>query len=249
MMLTLLVILQFCRFLFLMVISHLQVSLREAPNARSDYQRTVTIAANLQDSARWHPPRPYLLFYPNSKLYSKTSKNLYWPFVMCRFSEDGDKLHLVHKTQVDGIPSALGCYQGRLLAGLGNTLRIYDLGKKKLLRKCENKHFPNTIVSIRTYGDRIYIGDIQESFHFVKYRKEENQLYIFADDVVPRWLTTSLHMDFDTMAGADKFGNVFMARLPQEVSEEIEDDPTGQFEQNCKPPSSMKYKCMKRTSE
>lgn len=148
---------------------------------------------------------------------------------MCRFSEDGDKLHLVHKTQVDGIPSALGSYQGRLLAGLGNTLRIYDLGKKKLLRKCENKHFPNTIVSIRTYGDRIYIGDIQESFHFVKYRKEENQLYIFADDVVPRWLTTSLHMDFDTMAGADKFGNVFMARLPQEVSEEIEDDPTGQY--------------------
>lgn len=113
---------------------------------------------------------------------------------------------------------------------MGQTLRIYDLGKKKLLRKCENKHFPNTIVSIRTYGDRIYVGDIQESFHFVKYRKDENQLYIFADDVVPRWLTCSLHMDFDTMAGADKFGNVFMARLPQEVSEEIEDDPTGAHE-------------------
>ena len=33
------------------------------------------------------------------------------------------------------------CYhiQGRLLAGVGRLLRIYDLGKKKLLRKCENK--------------------------------------------------------------------------------------------------------------
>ena len=30
-------------------------------------------------------------------------------------------------------------FQGRLLAGVGRLLRIYDLGKKKLLRKCENK--------------------------------------------------------------------------------------------------------------
>ena len=29
--------------------------------------------------------------------------------------------------------------QGRVLAGVGRLLRIYDLGKKKLLRKCENK--------------------------------------------------------------------------------------------------------------
>jgi len=29
--------------------------------------------------------------------------------------------------------------QGRLLVGVGRLLRIYDLGKKKMLRKCENK--------------------------------------------------------------------------------------------------------------
>ncbi|EOA26203.1 hypothetical protein CARUB_v100166060mg, partial [Capsella rubella] len=59
------------------------------------------------------------------------------------------------------------------------------------------------------------------------YRRDENQLYIFADDCVPRWLTASHHVDFDTMAGADKFGNVYFVRLPQDVSEEIEEDPTG----------------------
>ncbi|CAN6471236.1 unnamed protein product [Victoria cruziana] len=165
-----------------------------------------------------------------------TAKGLqFWPkknfmagFIhIYRFLDDGKSLELLHKTPVDGIPLALCQFQGRLLAGIGPVLRVYDLGKRKLLRKCENKLFPNTIISINTYRDRIYVGDIQESFHYVKYRRDENQLYIFADDSVPRWLTASHHVDFDTMAGADKFGNVYFVRLPQDVSDEIEEDPTG----------------------
>ncbi|KAJ6801697.1 splicing factor 3B subunit 3-like [Iris pallida] len=165
-----------------------------------------------------------------------TAKGLqFWPrrsltagFIhIYRFVEEGKSLELLHKTQVDGVPVALCQFQGRLLAGIGQVLRLYDLGKRRLLRKCENKLFPNTIVSIHTYRDRIYVGDIQESFHYCKYRRDENQLYIFADDAVPRWLTASYHIDFDTMAGADKFGNVYFVRLPQDVSDEIEEDPTG----------------------
>ena len=30
-------------------------------------------------------------------------------------------------------------FQGRLVAGVGKALRLYDMGKKKLLRKVENK--------------------------------------------------------------------------------------------------------------
>ncbi|CAH9121286.1 unnamed protein product [Cuscuta epithymum] len=144
-----------------------------------------------------------------------------------KFKEDGKVLELLHKTQVEEVPLALCQFQGRLLAGVGPVLRLYDLGKKRLLRKCENKLFPNTITSITTYRDRIYVGDMQESFHYCKYRRDENQLYIFADDTVPRWLTAATHVDFDTMAGADKFGNVYFVRLPQDVSDEIEEDPTG----------------------
>ncbi|KAM7270665.1 hypothetical protein ACFE04_029879 [Oxalis oulophora] len=144
-----------------------------------------------------------------------------------RFLDDGKSLELLHKTQVEDVPLALCQYQGRLLAGIGSVLRLYDLGKRRLLRKCENKLFPNSIVSINTYRDRIYVGDIQESFHFCKYRRDENQLYIFADDTVPRWLTAAYHVDFDTMAGSDKFGNIYFVRLPQDVSDEIEEDPTG----------------------
>lgn len=144
-----------------------------------------------------------------------------------RFVDEGKSLELLHKTQVEGVPLALCQFQGRLLAGVGSVLRLYDLGKRRLLRKCENKLFPNTLNSIHTYRDRIYVGDLQESFHYCKYRRDENQLYIFADDSVPRWLTASHHVDFDTMAGADKFGNIYFVRLPQDVSDEIEEDPTG----------------------
>ena len=50
-----------------------------------------------------------------------------------------DKLTLLHKTLVDEVPSVIVPFQGRVLIGVGKHLRIYELGKKKLLRKCENK--------------------------------------------------------------------------------------------------------------
>ena len=59
-------------------------------------------------------------------------------------------------------------------------MRLYDLGRKKLLRKCENKHIPHLVVDIKTVGERIICSDVQESVHFVKYRRSENQLVVFA---------------------------------------------------------------------
>ena len=40
-------------------------------------------------------------------------------------------------------------------------------------------------------------------------------------------MTATLPLDYDTLAGADKFGNIFINRLPKDVSEEMDDDPTG----------------------
>jgi splicing factor 3B subunit 3 len=34
---------------------------------------------------------------------------------------------------------SLLAFQGRLLVGVGKALRLYDIGKKKLLRKAENR--------------------------------------------------------------------------------------------------------------
>jgi hypothetical protein len=40
-------------------------------------------------------------------------------------------------------------------------------------------------------------------------------------------LTSIDILDFDTVVGGDKFGNVFVLRLPDKVSQEVEDDITG----------------------
>ena len=77
---------------------------------------------------------------------------------------------------------------------------------------------PNFVKTLHTVGDRIFVGDLQESFHFMRYKKSDNALYVYADDVVPRHVTTALPLDFDTVAGGDKFGNFFITRLPASVS-------------------------------
>ena len=50
-------------------------------------------------------------------------------------SPDGKSLELVHKTPCEQPPGALMGFQGKLLAGVGPALRIYEMGLKQLLRK------------------------------------------------------------------------------------------------------------------
>ena len=159
-----------------------------------------------------------LTFYPR-----KTEGNS----IKCyEFSEDGKSLSLIHSTEVDGIPRALTEFQGRLLAGIGPAVRILDLGKKRLLRKCEYASLPTDVATLATTGYRIYAGDARESVHFMKYKKAENKLYVFADDSIPRHITAVCPLDYDTVAAADRFGNFTVLRLPAEMSAAVEEDPT-----------------------
>lgn len=160
-----------------------------------------------------------------------------------RFVEDGAGLELLHKTETDDVPLAIIAFQGRLVAGVGKALRIYEIGKKKLLRKAENKvrsllkvisqpdpviqTFSSAIVTLNTQGSRILVGDMQDSIFFVAYKAPENRLLIFADDTQPRWIVSSTMIDYCTVAGSDRFGNVFVSRLDGKVSEQVDDDPTG----------------------
>lgn len=105
-----------------------------------------------------------------------------------QFAADGRSLIPWHKTSLGSgaIPAALAEFQGRLLVGCGKSLRLMECGRKKLLRKCEFAGIPNLITSITTSGYRIYVGDSHDSFHFMRYKKNENSFYIFADDMSPR---------------------------------------------------------------
>ncbi|KAJ7824665.1 mono-functional DNA-alkylating methyl methanesulfonate N-term-domain-containing protein [Mycena olivaceomarginata] len=131
-----------------------------------------------------------------------------------KFTDDGANLEFQHKTETDDVPLALLGFQGRLLAGVGKALRIYEIGKKKLLRKVENKSFASAIISLNTQGSRILVGDMQESVSF-------------ATTTQPRWVTAVAMVDYNTVAVGDRFGNVFVNRLDSKVSDQVDDDPTG----------------------
>ncbi|KAI9701055.1 MAG: pre-mRNA-splicing factor rse1 [Candelina mexicana] len=144
-----------------------------------------------------------------------------------RFQDDGKELEFIHKTKVEEPPLALLGFQGRLLAGVGTDLRIFDLGMKQLLRKCQAQVVPNIIVGLQTQGSRIIVSDVQESVVYVVYKFQENRLIPFADDTVPRWTTCTTMVDYETVAGGDKFGNLWLLRCPQKASEEADEDGSG----------------------
>jgi splicing factor 3B subunit 3 len=68
---------------------------------------------------------------------------------------NGDRLQLLHRTTIDDGPVlALAHFQGRLLVGIGKTLRLYEMGKRQLLRKCELRGLPTFVKTLQTAGDR-----------------------------------------------------------------------------------------------
>ena len=105
-------------------------------------------------------------------------------------------------------------WKGKLLCGVGQNLRAFELGKKKLLRKAEIKSLNSPVNTILPMGDRIFISEMADSFHVMKYRAKEQTFFEIADDILPRWITSSCLLDYHTIVGTDKFENVFVCRLP-----------------------------------
>uniref|UniRef100_A0A672NPY8 Cleavage/polyadenylation specificity factor A subunit C-terminal domain-containing protein n=1 Tax=Sinocyclocheilus grahami TaxID=75366 RepID=A0A672NPY8_SINGR len=165
---------------------------------------------------------------------------------VCRFSNGGDDWYVLVGVARDMIlnPRSVGggyIYTYRLVGGgdkleflhkvsvTGNDLILYvfDISFKKSLLFLFLQHVPNLVTGIHTIGQRVIVSDVQESLFWVRYRRNENQLIIFADDTYPRWVTTACLLDYDTMAAADKFGNICIVRLPPNTSDDVDEDPTG----------------------
>ncbi|CAE7762413.1 SAP130B, partial [Symbiodinium sp. KB8] len=129
-------------------------------------------------------------------------------------------LQLVHSTEVEDIPRAQAAFQGKLLVGVGPRLRLYDLGKRTLLRKAESRPFPTAITRLLTSGDRVFVGDAAESVSFVRFNRGSGRFAVFADDTYPRATTAMTLLDHDTVTVADRFGNVAVLRLPPDYTED-----------------------------
>lgn len=144
-----------------------------------------------------------------------------------RFQNDGKELEFIHKTKIEEPPMALLAFQGRLLAGVGPFLRIYDLGMRQLLRKAQTQAVSNLIVGLQTQGSRIIVSDVQEGLVMVVYKFQDNRLIPFVDDTIARWTTCTTMVDYETMAGGDKFGNLWLLRCPAKASEEADEEGSG----------------------
>jgi splicing factor 3B subunit 3 len=128
----------------------------------------------------------------------------------------GARLQLLHRTSVeDGPVLALAHFQGRLLAGVGKSLRLYEMGKRQLLRKCERRGLPTFVKTIQTIGDRAYIGDMMQSIQVFRYEATSNRFVTVAVDPSPRPIVTQELLDLNTVAASDKFGNISILRVPR----------------------------------
>lgn len=55
-------------------------------------------------------------------------------------SETGEKLEFIHRTKVEEIPYAMVAWKGKVLVGVGKSMRAYEMGKRQLLKKAEIKN-------------------------------------------------------------------------------------------------------------
>ena len=129
---------------------------------------------------------------------------------------NGERLQLLHRTKVDDGPVlSLVHFQGRLLVGIGKTVRLYEMGKRQLLKKCELRGFPTMVKTLQAAGDRAFVGDMMQSVQFIRYDATANKLVLVAKDRSPRPITCQELLDINTVAVGDKFGNVSILRLPR----------------------------------
>lgn len=127
------------------------------------------------------------------------------------------RLVLLHRTPVEAPPLALAAFRGRLLVAVGASCRLYDLGKRKLLRKAEARVAPSLVVRVAVVGDRAFCGDAVHGVSLVRYARERNALVVVAEDAAPRGVTALAALDYDTVAVADKCGGVTVLRAPADA--------------------------------
>ena len=188
-------------------------------------------------------PGMYLVISVKTASTPKPSSFIY------TFQMTSQKPTLIHKTDVSDVGVALSLcpYHGRVLVGFSpfyeateehqsssslSSLRMYDLGLKKLLLKCHTS-LPSCAGLLKievpspSNSYRIIVTDVKESLTFLTYRPAENAFLLIADDVGQRWSAASLCLDYNTAVVADKFGQVSVLRLQSSLSHEIDYDDTG----------------------
>lgn len=122
------------------------------------------------------------------------------------------RLQQVAEKDVKGAPYTLMEFNGKLLAGINSTVRLFEwLSIRDLQNECT---YFNTIVAlyIKVKGDFILIGDLMRSMTLLMYKPMEGNFEEIARDFQPNWMTSIEILDDDTFLGAENSFNLFVCQ-------------------------------------
>lgn len=122
------------------------------------------------------------------------------------------KLKPIAEKEVKGACYSLVEFNGKVLASINTTVRLYEWTNEKDLR-LECSHFNNVFaLYIKTKGDFILVGDLMRSITLLQYKQMEGSFEEIARDYEPNWMTAVEIIDDDNFLGAENSNNLFVCQ-------------------------------------
>ncbi|VUZ42218.1 unnamed protein product, partial [Hymenolepis diminuta] len=142
-----------------------------------------------------------------------------------RWDPKVEELQQIGVFEVLGSPNVIRDFDGRLVAGIGSSVRIYNFSDKKLNQESVNNENIVTLF-VRTHKDYILVGDIMRSCTLLQFKAEKSSLEVIARHNCPRYVSALEMLDEDHFITADMEGNIQLMGRYQTVSLEEPVVPT-----------------------
>ncbi|XP_018327485.1 DNA damage-binding protein 1 [Agrilus planipennis] len=123
-----------------------------------------------------------------------------------------NKLTQISEKEIKGACHSLAEFNGKLLATINSTVRLFEWTAEKELR-LECSYFHNILaLYLKTKGDFILVGDLLRNMTLLQYKTMEGSFDEIARDFNPNWMTAIEILDDDTFLGAENSYNIFICQ-------------------------------------
>jgi len=120
------------------------------------------------------------------------------------------KVTQIAEEEITGAAYTLCEFNGKLLASVNSTVRLFEwrTAEKELKQEC--CHYNNIIaLYLKTKGDFILVGDLMRSITLLLYKPMEGTFEEIARDCNPNWMSAVEILDDDIFLGAENSYNLF----------------------------------------
>lgn len=132
--------------------------------------------------------------------------------IVFKYAEN-NKMLQVSEREVKGAPYCMAAYNGKLLVGINNSLKLYEFATSDNQLVLLGSHADNVfIVHLKCKNDFILIGDMMKSCAVLTYRPETSSFECVARDHSPAWLNSIEIIDDDHFLMCDGFQNMTCLR-------------------------------------